>query len=251
MGVFQKQGVCQGVSWRFQEHPAPRHSCNVLHFYFVSSSVESNLCARKFLKNKNNFKKFKKLQISCLFCIHFWECCGFELNIIEWKFIWKILGCNKVHPRNMIYDNILWLMCSILFIFCIKSQIPWINSCKIKFVDFQWGNGWSFIDAILWTNFQKANLSFKSQQSETKRGSLSFRGRSFSRLKNKLRHCTSHKYLYLWTVWISFQAVCRVNCLVIWPHCLGNVELVTWECRHDNMNSTIWQCGLAKSVKSN
>jgi hypothetical protein len=43
----------------FQEHPAPRHSCNALHFYFLSSSVVSNLCAKKFLEKNNNFKKFK------------------------------------------------------------------------------------------------------------------------------------------------------------------------------------------------
>jgi hypothetical protein len=40
---------------------------------------------------------------------------------------------------------------------------------------------------------------------------VSFWGRSFSRLKNKCTHCTPQKYLYLWAVWISFQAVCRVK----------------------------------------
>ncbi len=143
-----------------------------------------------------------------MFCIHFLEWCGFELNIIEWKSIQIFLGCNKVHPTNMICNNILCLMCNILFIYCIKNQIPWIN---MLFVDFQWGNGWSFIDAILWTNFQRANLSFKSHQWETERSSVSFWGRSFSRLKKTFRHCTPQKYLYLWAVWISFQAVPRVK----------------------------------------
>jgi hypothetical protein len=83
----------KGLSWwelevpLFQEHSAPRHSKNALHFYFLSSSVVSNLFARKFLKSKNSFKKFKTIQISCLFCIHFLECCGFELSRIEWKSI--------------------------------------------------------------------------------------------------------------------------------------------------------------------
>jgi hypothetical protein len=148
-----------------------------------------------FWKTKIISKNSKKFKFHVLFSIHFLEWCGFELNIIEWKSIRKILGCKKFHPRNMIYNDILCLMCSILFIYCIKSRIPSINICQITFVDFQWGNGWSFIDAIWWTNFQRATLSFKSHQWETERGSVSFWGRSFSRLKNKFRHCTPPEIL--------------------------------------------------------
>jgi hypothetical protein len=182
----------------------------------------------KKVSEKQNFILKIQKNSNFMFVLYefFLECCGFELSIKEWKSIWKILGCNKVHPRNMIYNNILCLMWSILFYFCIKSQIPWINICKITFVDFQWGNGWSFMDTILWTNFQRANLSFKSHQWETKRGSVSFRGRSFSRLKNKCRHCTPQKYLYLWAVCISGSLQGEMD-LVIWPHYLGNVEMVT------------------------
>jgi hypothetical protein len=93
-------------------------------------------------------------------------------------------------------------------------------------------------------------LTFHSKAtSEKQKGSVSFWGRSFSILKNKFRHWNPRN------IYICGQFESHFRQSSGWNG-FGNLATLPWqcgvgECRHDNMNSTIWQCGLAKSVKPN